>query len=49
MLSEGREFIIDAPWITIFPGIMIVITVIGFSLLGDGFRDILDPRLKGVI
>ena len=49
MLSEGREFISNAPWLTIFPGVAIVITVIGFSLLGDGLRDILDPHLKGVM
>jgi len=49
MLAEGREFITNAPWITIFPGIAIALVVIGFSLLGDGIRDALDPRLKGVI
>jgi peptide/nickel transport system permease protein len=48
MLSEGREFIRDAPWMGLFPGLAIVITVMGFNFLGDGLRDALDPRLKGV-
>lgn len=46
ILSEGREFIIEAPWITVFPGLFIVVTVLGLNLLGDGMRDVLDPRLK---
>lgn len=46
MLSEGRSFIVSAPHITIFPGLCIVMLVLGFNLLGDGLRDILDPRLK---
>jgi len=48
MLAEARTFIISAPWVTIFPGVAIVLVVIGFSLLGDALRDVLDPRLKGV-
>ena len=48
MLSEGRSFIQDAPWMGIFPGLAIVLTVMGFNFLGDGLRDALDPRLKGV-
>jgi len=35
------------PWVAIAPGIAIVITVLGFNLLGDGLRDALDPRLRG--
>ena len=46
MLSEGRSYMYRAPWLTIFPGIAIFITVLGINLLGDGLRDILDPRLK---
>ena len=46
MLSEGISYIKTAPWISIFPGLAIVYTVLGFNLLGEGLRDILDPRLK---
>lgn len=46
MLSEGVSYIKTAPWISIFPGLAIVYTVLGFNLLGEGLRDILDPRLK---
>lgn len=44
MLSEGRAFIEKAPWMMIFPGIAIFITVVVFNMLGDSIRDILDPR-----
>jgi peptide/nickel transport system permease protein len=46
MLADGRNFITQAPWMTIFPGIAISITVLGFNTLGDGLRDVLDPKLK---
>jgi len=46
MLSRGREYIWSSPHLIIFPGLAILITVLGFNLLGDGLRDILDPRLK---
>jgi peptide/nickel transport system permease protein len=46
ILSAGRAHIRLAPWETIFPGIAIMLTVLGFNLLGDGLRDALDPRLK---
>ncbi len=46
MLSRGREYIWSAPHLVIFPGLAILITVLGFNLLGDGLRDIFDPRLK---
>jgi len=45
MLSRGRDYIWSAPWLCIFPGLAISITVLGLNLLGDGIRDILDPRL----
>ena len=45
-LSKGMDFIGSAPWLSIFPGIALVYTVLGFSLLGEGIRDILDPHLK---
>lgn len=47
MLTNTREFLRDAPWAATFPGIAILMTVVGFNLLGDGLRDALDPRLRG--
>jgi len=47
ILSEGRAYMIRAPWITLFPGSAIVTCVLGLNLFGDGLRDILDPRLRG--
>jgi peptide/nickel transport system permease protein len=44
MLSTAREQLFTAPWISIFPGVAIFITVLGLNLLGDGLRDILDPH-----
>jgi peptide/nickel transport system permease protein len=44
MLSTAREQLFTAPWISIFPGLAIFVTVLGLNLLGDGLRDILDPR-----
>lgn len=46
MLSEGRQFLELAPWNAIFPGVAIMMVVLGFNLLGDGLRDLLDPRLR---
>jgi peptide/nickel transport system permease protein len=46
MLSAGRSFIRYNWWLTVFPGIAIMLTVYGFNLIGDGLRDALDPRLK---
>jgi peptide/nickel transport system permease protein len=46
MLSNGRPFMEIAPWVAIFPGMAIALAVLGFNLLGDGLRDVLDPRLK---
>ncbi len=46
MLASALEFIQRAPWVVTFPGLAILITVIGFNLMGDGLRDALDPRLK---
>ncbi|HWO93279.1 MAG TPA: ABC transporter permease [Dehalococcoidia bacterium] len=50
MLSgEGRQYMVaGAWWIAVFPGLAITISVLGFNLLGDGLRDVLDPRLRGV-
>lgn len=46
MLSEGRDFFRQSIWLGIFPGLAIMITVIGFNFLGDGLRDVLDPQLN---
>lgn len=47
IITTGRMFMQTAPWITVFPGVAIVITVLGLNLLGDGLRDLTDPRLRG--
>ncbi|WP_236620383.1 ABC transporter permease [Sporolactobacillus laevolacticus] len=46
MLSDSREYIQNAPWTVLFPGLAIVLVVVGFNLIGDGLRDALDPRMK---
>jgi peptide/nickel transport system permease protein len=46
MLQKGRTYIVSAPHIVVFPGLATMFVVLGFSLLGDGLRDALDPRLK---
>ncbi|WHY81990.1 ABC transporter permease [Siminovitchia fortis] len=46
MLADSKDFIIQAPWTVFFPGIAIMLTVLGFNLMGDGLRDALDPRMK---
>lgn len=47
MISRGRTFILDQWWVATMPGIAIVIVSLGFCFLGDGLRDVLDPRHKG--
>jgi peptide/nickel transport system permease protein/nickel transport system permease protein len=47
MLNEGRSYMTAAPWLMIFPGLAIFITVVVFNMLGDSLRDILDPRNEG--
>lgn len=46
MIADGRLHFLEHPWITFFPGIFIFITVLGWNLVGDGLRDILDPQLR---
>ena len=46
MLADARQYIDSAYWVVTFPGLAILITVLGFNLLGDGLRDALDPKLK---
>lgn len=47
MLAESRTFIVLAWWMALFPGVAIMITVLGLNLFGDGLRDALDPKLRG--
>ena len=44
MLNSAQRFLSNAPWLAIFPGVAIFLTVMSFNLLGDGLRDALDPR-----
>ena len=46
MLSDGRQFIVSEPWMCVFPGLAIMLTVLALNLMGDGLRDALDPKLK---
>jgi peptide/nickel transport system permease protein len=46
MLADGRTYISTSWWLALFPGLCIFFTVLGINLLGDGLRDLLDPRLK---
>jgi peptide/nickel transport system permease protein len=45
-LNEGRNHLRAAPWIALFPGLAIMISVLSINMLGDGLRDALDPKLK---
>ena len=46
MLADARIYLLKAPWTMIFPGLAIMLTVLGFNLMGDGLRDALDPKMK---
>jgi ABC-type dipeptide/oligopeptide/nickel transport system permease subunit len=46
MLAEGRPYLTTMPWWGLYPGLALALTVLGFNLLGDGLRDVLDPRLR---
>ena len=47
MLTKAQGYLISAPWLAIFPGGLIFLTVLSFNILGDALRDVLDPRLRG--
>jgi peptide/nickel transport system permease protein len=47
MLQNGYPLLEQAPWLSLFPGLAIAITTLGFNFLGDGLRDVLDPKLRG--
>ena len=46
ILSDGKNYLFDAPWLTIIPGVAILVVVLSFNLFGEGLRDILNPKLK---
>lgn len=46
MLADSKDYLQTAPWTMIFPGLAIMLTVLGFNLMGDGLRDVMDPRMK---
>ncbi|MGX6444712.1 nickel transporter permease [Neobacillus sp. K501] len=46
MLSDSKQYLMQAPWTLFFPGMAIMLTVLGFNLMGDGLRDVLDPKMK---
>ena len=46
MLMDGKAVIETAPWLSVYPGLAILITVLGYNLLGESLRDIFDPRLR---
>ena len=49
MISEGKDYMQYAPWLTLFPGLAIAISALAFNMLGDGLRDLLDPRMKEMV
>ena len=48
ILSEGRLYIQQAPWLVLYPGAAIMLTILGLNLLGDGLRDVLDPKIRSL-
>ena len=48
ILSEGRLYIQQAPWLVLYPGAAIMLTILGLNLFGDGLRDVLDPKIRGL-
>lgn len=48
ILADGKDFIFDAPWLFFIPGFAILIVVLAFNLVGEGLREVLDPRLRGL-
>jgi peptide/nickel transport system permease protein len=49
MVFDGQSYLMTQWWLPIFPGVAIMVTVLGFNLLGDGLRDALDPRLRRIV
>jgi peptide/nickel transport system permease protein len=48
ILSEGRLYLQQAPWLVLYPGTAIMLTILGLNLFGDGLRDLLDPKIRGL-
>jgi peptide/nickel transport system permease protein len=48
ILSEGRLYLRQAPWLVLYPGAAIMVTILGLNLVGDGLRDLLDPKIRGL-
>jgi len=46
LLADGQTFLVSAPWVAVFPGLALLLVVLGINILGDGLRDIFDPRLR---
>jgi peptide/nickel transport system permease protein len=46
ILSDGKNYLFDAPWLTVIPGVAILVVVLSFNLFGEGLRDILNPKLR---
>lgn len=46
LLADGQTFLVSAPWVAVFPGLALLVAVLGVNLLGDGLRDLLDPRFR---
>jgi peptide/nickel transport system permease protein len=46
LLADGQTFLVSAPWVAVFPGLALLLAVLGVNLLGDGLRDLLDPRFR---
>jgi peptide/nickel transport system permease protein len=49
IISDGRNFIYNAPWIMMFPGLALSLAVMGLNFIGDGLRDYLDPHLQNTV
>jgi peptide/nickel transport system permease protein len=46
MIARGQEYLLSSPWMTLYPGLAILVTALSFNLVGDGIRDIMDPKLR---
>lgn len=46
IIADGRDYLHEAPWISVFPGLAMMVTTLGLNILGDGLRDLLDPKLR---
>ena len=46
MLTNAQQYMIDTPWLAVYPGLLIFLTIVSVNYVGDGLRDALDPKLK---